>query len=82
MPRLNKCVDHDFAMWAFGETWIDYLTWDADNMDLVYAWNQRHADKMTINPEDIIIQSMAKMKQIWSEDGQKNAQSNPQDEAS
>lgn len=77
---LNLCIDHDFAMWAFGETWIDFLTYDADNMDLMNAWNRLHGEKMLLNPAGLIHENMKTMKQIWSKYGQENTQDNREHE--
>ena len=67
MAKLNSCIDHDFAMWAFGDAWLDYLSYDLDTIDLMKVWNERHGDKLMLEPDGNLVGDMGKMKQIWKE---------------
>lgn len=62
MPYIS---DHDFAIWAFGDVWHEFLLYEKDSIDLMEAWNYRHADLLLLNPEDTIFESMEKMKNSW-----------------
>jgi hypothetical protein len=78
--HLNLCTDHEFAMWAFGDAWLDYLTFDMDAIDLMKAWNERHGDKLRVNCNGLIMDDMKKMKEVWEEYGQKDSQNNREHE--
>ena len=67
MAKLNSCIDHDFAIWAFGDAWLDYLSYDLDTIDLMKVWNERHGDKLMLEPDGNLVGDMGKMKQIWKE---------------
>ena len=67
MAKLNSCIDHDFVIWAFGDAWLDYLSYDLDTIDLMKVWNERHGDKLMLEPDGNLVGDMGKMKQIWKE---------------
>jgi len=63
---MQLAKDHDFAVWAFGEnTWVGYLVFDKDGIDLMNAWNKLHGDKLMLDPTGGVAEDMEKMKQIW-----------------
>ena len=62
---IPRVVDHDFALWAFGRTWVDYLVYAADSIDLMHSWNNSHGHHFTLNDNDLLFQSMEKMKDIY-----------------
>ena len=62
-------LDNEFAEWAFGDDWYDYLLLDTDDLGLLRAWNARHGDKLALYNDEInsssIWKSLSKMQQIW-----------------
>lgn len=63
---LYTCSDEDFAKWAFGEkVWNEFMTYDMDTIDLMRAWNERHGENLWLEENDLILNSMGKMKQIY-----------------
>ena len=67
--QLNRVIDHDFAMWAFGETWIKYLMWDVNELHLINAWNELHPGKIRLNPFSDLPEAMQQMKRLWAKAG-------------
>lgn len=63
-------TDENFANWAFGEDlWAEFLISHAEPIDLLIAWNRRHGDLLLVEEDDLIIESMEKMKKLWEEYG-------------
>lgn len=64
-------LDNEFAEWAFGDTWYDYLLLDTDDLGLLRAWNARHGDKLPLYNDEVsssnIWKSLPKMQEIWNE---------------
>ncbi len=61
-----KCIDQDFALWAFGEVWEAFLEWEADPIDLLREWNERHGDLYHVDEEAYVQESMKIMKQLYN----------------
>jgi hypothetical protein len=59
------CEDKDFALWAFGDIWPLYLTYDRDSIDLMHAWNEKHGNLLLLHKDDLLYESMNKMKEIY-----------------
>ncbi len=73
-PLRCDCVDlcqldQDFAYWAFGDIYKKYLIYEGDAIDLVNAWNERHLDKLKVEPSDIISRSLGLMAILWAKEG-------------
>lgn len=64
---FQRVIDHEFAVWAFGDVWYEFLVWEKDTIDLVDAWNYRHAHQYYVNPEDYIRNSMREMNKIYQQ---------------
>ena len=63
---LYFCKDEDFAKWAFGgDMWNEFMTYDMDTIDLMKAWNERHGNELILKEDDLILDTMGKMKQIF-----------------
>lgn len=63
---MKTCIDHDFAMWAFGDAWIEFLDdKEMAPLGLLNAWNSVHGDKMELTPDGEVLKDLAKMKEIW-----------------
>ena len=65
--KIHLVDDHDFAVWAFGPTWLDFLVFDADGVDLARSWNTLHGELLEISPNNGVRNDMVTMKKIWSE---------------
>lgn len=61
------CSDEDFALWAFGDVWHAFMVLERDHNDLKNAWNKRHGDLMKIEDDDLIRDSLDKMKEFYQQ---------------
>lgn len=71
--------DYDFACWAFGDVWDEFLLWEKDSMDLLQAWNYRHGDLLFLHEFDAVGKSMEEMKKLWEKYGDKQKTSRSTD---
>ena len=69
---MAKNIDYAFSLWAFGDVWDEFLLGDKDALDLMQAWNYRHGALLLLHKHDSVQESMEKMKQLWSEHGNKS----------
>ena len=72
--------DYEFAIWAFGDVWDEFLLWEKDSMDLLQAWNYRHGDLLFLHEYDAVNKSMNEMKQLWEKYGDKQKTSRSTDD--
>jgi hypothetical protein len=69
---IPRPLDNDFAEWAFGpQLWFDFLNWEKDCLDLLYAWNDRHSDLYRCHEDEAVEDSLKMMKQIYNQHLQK-----------
>lgn len=65
---IQRPIDNDFAEWAFGpQLWFDFLMWEKDCLDLLYAWNDRHCDLYRCNEDEAIEASLQIMMQLYKQ---------------
>jgi hypothetical protein len=64
---IPRTIDHDFAMWAFGDRWLDFLTYDCNPLDLMKAWNKKNGRLLKLDGKGSILDDMNKMKELWEE---------------
>ena len=69
---VSRCTDEDFALWAFGNVWHEYVVYDKDSVDLMNAWNERHGELLKLEEHMSVLESMKTMKELWEKHG-KNA---------
>ena len=69
---MARNIDYAFSVWAFGDVWDEFLLEEKQVMDLFEAWNYRHGDLLLLDKHDSIGSSLHKMKQLWSEHGNKS----------
>lgn len=62
---IYEVEDNDFAVWAFGDVWHEYLLYEKDSIDLVDAWNYRHSLYYELSAEELILDSMKEMKKLY-----------------
>jgi hypothetical protein len=65
---MEIVCDHDFAMWAFGDTWLEYMAYKKVGFDLMESWNRNHGDLLLLRGNDEILESMAKMKELYEKE--------------
>jgi hypothetical protein len=58
-------IDNDFAVWAFGDVWTDFLMYEAESIDLLHSWNKLHGKQLRISPGEEVRESIKKMKELW-----------------
>ena len=63
-----RVIDHDFAVWAFGDKWQLFLDWEADVSDLMWEWNRLHGTLHRIDVDDYIQEGMKTIKQIYNKE--------------
>lgn len=58
---VGKDKVNDFALWAFGEGYLDWNGMDK----FAKAWNKRHKDLFEIDMSSPIVYDMIKMTELW-----------------
>lgn len=66
---LNEKESEEFAEWAFGENYKGLI-----RNELVFAWNQRHYEKMRISIAGNALEDIPKMIEIWKSSKANNDQ--------
>lgn len=67
---ITRPIDNDFAEWAFGaDIWTDFLMWEKDCIDLLYAWNDRHHKLYYFEEDGPIQETLKKMQQLYNKHG-------------
>ena len=67
--NVRICADEEFAKWAFGEVWDLFMKDELGPLDLLYAWNERHANLLLLTKEGNVYNDLFKMKLLWITDG-------------
>ena len=73
---------HEIALWAFGDTWPDFLARKADSRDLFIAWNVLHGDLFILKDGDKIRDAIAKIKLFYLKQKGTNERKPPRTKAS
>lgn len=56
----------EWALWAFGDTWLSFVKGGVDPYGLMNAWNEIHSDLHVVEEGDHIQDSLNKMVDLFN----------------
>lgn len=72
--QISDEENEAFCHWAFGDKGITFSEY-YPNTETMEAWNRRHGELLKIKGDDLIVDSLKKMWEIWKQQIEKERSS-------